>query len=140
MKAGSIYRKLSKFALFPSLTTLKLIQNSPSDYHSQTGAPIMGDPEIGHVMYKGRLERKPPLPCARKEAEMIGRLLGSQPLLGKCATKQAVLERINSVSLIHFAAHGNAEKGEIALSPIRYIDEFPQETDYLLTMSDISQV
>ena len=50
---------------------------------------------------------------------MIGRLLDTQPLLGKHATKQAVLDRINSVSLIHFAAHGNAERGEIALAPLR---------------------
>ena len=47
---------------------------------------------------------------------MIGRLLNAQPLLGKHATKKAVLERINSVCLIHFAAHGNAERREIALA------------------------
>ena len=139
-ESGKYLSETFKIRIVPSLTTLKLIRDSPADYHSQTGALIVGDPEVGHVMYKGRLERKPLLPCARKEAEMIGRLLGSQPLLGKRATKQAVLERINSVSLIHFAAHGNAERGEIALSPIRSTDEFPREADYLLTMSDISQV
>ena len=82
------------------------------------------------MMYKGRLERKPPLPCARKEAEMIGLLLNAQPLLGKHATKKAVLERINSVCLIHFAAHGNAEQGEIALSPLHPTNGYPQEEDY----------
>ena len=70
---------------------------------------------------------------------MIGELLGVHPLLGKCATKQAVLERINSVSLIHFAAHGSAERGEIALSPLRATTKIPRDEDYLLTMSDISQ-
>ena len=80
-----------------------------------------------------------PLPCARKEAEMVGRLLGVRPLLGEHATKQAVLQAINSVSLIHIAAHGNAERGEIALSPNRTTDNTPQEENYLLTMSDISQ-
>ena len=44
------------------------------------------------------------------------------------------------MSLIHFAAHGNAERGEICLAPIRGTDNIPQEEDYLLTMSDISQV
>ena len=48
---------------------------------------------------------------------MIGRLLGAQPLLGQQATKQAVLHRIHSVALIHFAAHGNAERGETTLAP-----------------------
>ena len=71
---------------------------------------------------------------------MVGRLLRVQPLLGERATKQAVLQAINSVSLIHFAAHGNAERGEIALTPNRATDSIPQEEEYLLTMSDISKV
>ena len=126
----------------PSLSTLKLIQDSPADYHSQTGALVVGDPKVGEVLYKGRFINfdKEPLPFARKEAEMVGRLLGVQPLLGECATRGAVLQAINSVSLIHFAAHGNAERGEICLSPNRATDNIPQEKDYLLTMSDISQV
>ena len=60
--------------------------------------------------------------------------------MGKQATKQAVLDSIHSVSLIHFAAHGDAERGEIALAPLKSINVHPQEEDYLLTMSDISQV
>ena len=100
----------------------------------------MGDPVVGRVRYKGCRKTFTPLPCARKEAEMIGQLLGAQPLLGQCATKQAVLERLHSVSLIHFAAHGNAERGEIALSPLRPSRKIPKEKEYLLTMSDISQV
>lgn len=50
-----------------------------------------------------------PLPCARKEVEMIGKLLSVTPLIEDRATKQA--SRNKSVSLIHFAApHGNAER------------------------------
>ncbi|XP_078384820.1 tetratricopeptide repeat protein 28-like [Oculina patagonica] len=130
-----------RIRIIPSLTTLKLIQDSPADYHSQTGALIVGDPDVGEVIYCGSLNRKfVPLPGARKEAEMIGRLLGVEPLLGQHATKHAVLQRIESVSLIHFAAHGNAERGEIALSPASTTTGIPQEDDYLLKMSDISQV
>ena len=131
-----------RIRIFPSLTTLKLIQDSPVDYHSQTGALIVGDPTVGEVLYKGSPKNFDitPLPCSRKEAEMVGRLLGVHPLLGQHATKQAVLQAINSVSLIHFAAHGNAERGEIVLSPNRTTDSIPQEEDYLLTMSDISKV
>ena len=71
---------------------------------------------------------------------MIGERLGANPLIGKQATKQAVLQAINSVSLIHFAAHGDAERGEIALAPaIRSPNRIPKEEDYLLTMSDISK-
>ena len=137
-ESGNYLSEIFRIRLVPSLSTLKLIQDSPAGYHSKTGALIVGDPSVGQVFYKGRLTSSfGPLPCARKEAEMVGRLLGVQPLLGECATKRAVLERINSVSLIHFAAHGNAERGEIALaSTVR----FAKEENYLLTMSEISQI
>ncbi|CAH3166085.1 unnamed protein product [Porites lobata] len=128
-----------RIRIVPSLTTLRLIQRSPVDYHSKTGAIVIGEPEVSGVYYQGKLLKLCPLPWARKEAEMIGRLLGVEPLLGKDATKQAVLERMHPVSLIHFAAHGYEERGEIALSPIsRY--GTPHEEDYLLTMAEISQV
>ena len=68
------------------------------------------------MRYKGRLKNISLLPCAGKESEMIGCLLGVQPLLAENATKQAVLQKIHSVSLIHFAAHGDAERSKIALS------------------------
>ena len=139
-ESGKYLSESFRLRIVPSLMTLKLIQDSPRDYHSQTGALIVGDPQVGHVTYKGDLKRISSLPCARKEAKMIGRLLGVQPLLGEHATKQAVLQSIHSVSLIHFAAHGNAERGEIALAPPRLFNGTPQEQDYLLTMAEISQV
>ena len=138
---GKYLAESFRIRIIPSLTTLKLIQDCrPADYHSQTGALIVGDPEVGDVFYKGDVQRFSSLSCAKKEAEMIGRLLGARPLLGKHATKQAVLQSIHSVSLIHFAAHGNAESGEIALAPPQPIKTTPNEEDYLLTMADISQV
>ena len=137
---GEYLSETFRIRFVPSLSTLKLIQDSPEDYHSQTGALVVGDPKVGEVLYKGSRLDITPLPCARKEAEMVGRLLGVMPLLGEHATKEAVLQAINSVSLIHFAAHGNAERGEICLSPNRATINIPQEEDYLLTMSDISQV
>ena len=100
-----------RIRIIPSLLSLGLIQNCPVNYHSQTGALIVGEPKVNQVFYKGRTEKLCPLPSARKEAEMIGRLLGIQPLLGAQATKQTVLQSIRSVALIHFAAHGNAERG-----------------------------
>ena len=130
----------ARIRIVPSLTTLRLIQDSPADYHSQTGALIVGEPDVSRVYYNGSVEKLCPLPCARKEAEMIGRLIGAQPLLGEHATKQAVLQSIHSVSLIHFAAHGNAERGEIALAPSRSTYRIPQKQEYLLTMAEISQV
>ena len=128
-----------RIRIVPSLTTLRLIQQSPADYHSKTGALVIGEPEVSDVYYQGKRLQLCPLPGARMEAEMIGRLLGVEPLLGKDATKRAVLERMHSVSLIHFAAHGYEERGEIALSPLSQCGT-PHEVDYLLTMAEISQV
>ena len=131
-----------RIRIAPSLTTLKLIQDSPADYHSHTGTLIVGDPEVGVVLYKGAPKDITALPCARREAEMIGRLMDVQPLIGEHATKQAVLNGIDSVSLIHIAAHGNAERGQIALAPNRRTEStgISQEEDYLMTMEDISKV
>ncbi|XP_078355956.1 uncharacterized protein LOC144640748 [Oculina patagonica] len=140
-ESGKCLSETFRIRIVSSLTTLKLIQDSPADYHIQTGALIVGDPDVGEVLYEGSLNRNfVPLPGARKEAEIIGRLLGVQPLLGQHATKQAVLQKINSVSLIHLAARGNAERGEIALAPLETTTGIPQEDHYLLKMSDISQI
>ncbi|XP_066015028.1 tetratricopeptide repeat protein 28-like [Pocillopora verrucosa] len=138
--AGKYLSEKYRIRIVPSLTTLRLMQECPADYHSQTGAVVVGDPTVGEVYYNGRLTDITPLFCASKEAEMVGQLLGVQPLLGSRATKQAVLQAIPSVSLIHLAAHGNAERGEIALSPQRTSNSTPQEEDYLLSMSDIEGV
>ena len=119
----------------PSLTTLKLIQDSPADYHSDTGALIVGDPDVGTVRYQGRKVYISRLPFAKQEVEMIGQLLHARPLTGKQATKQTVLQEIHSVGLIHIAAHGDADRGDIALAPTNH-----EKDDFLLTMSDISKV
>ena len=50
---GRYLSQTFRIRIVPSLTTLKLIQDSPADYHSQTGALIVGDPDVGTVYYKG---------------------------------------------------------------------------------------
>ena len=139
-ESGNYLSDEYRIRIIPSSTTLGLIQDSPADYHSQTEALIVGEPDVRDVSYKGSLGVLCRLPSAKEEAEMIGELIGAVPLLGRQATKQAVLQRIPSVSLIHFAAHGDAERGEIALAPQYPINGIPTEKDYLLTMADISQV
>ena len=97
-ESGSYLSEDYRIRIVTSLTTLGLIQDSPADYHSQTGALIVGEP---NVSYKGNLGVLCRFPAAKEEAEMIGKLTGVKPLLGKQATKQAVLQSIPSVSLIH---------------------------------------
>ncbi|XP_022795054.1 tetratricopeptide repeat protein 28-like [Stylophora pistillata] len=136
-----------RIRIVPSLTTLRHIQECPSDYHSQSDALVVGNPTVRKVFYNGGVLDVTPLSCANKEAQMVGRLLDVQPLTERRATKQAVLQAIPSVSLIHLAAHGNAERGEIALSPQCTSNSSQcstnitsKEEDYLLTMSDIQGV
>ena len=140
-ESGKTLSETFKIRVAPSLTTLRLIHDSPADYHSQTGALIVGNPDVGEVIFKGRLTSISRLPYAEKEAIMVGRKLGVEPLIGQQATKQAVLEAMNSVALIHWAAHGDSERGEIALAPsFRPPNSILREGLYLLTASDISQV
>ena len=140
-ESGKTLSETFKIRVAPSLTTLRLIHDSPADYHSQTGALIVGNPNVGEVIFKGRLTPISRLPYAEEEAKMIGRKLGVEPLLGEQATKQAVLKGMESVALIHLAAHGDAEKGEIALAPsFRIPTCIPREELYLLKTSDISKV
>ena len=122
----------------PSLTSLKLITDSPSGHHSKSGALLVGDPCLVKVTNKRGNPIYDQLQYARMEVEMIGQILKSQPLTGEDATKEAVLQRIASVSLVHIAAHGRKETGEIVLAPdLRWESKTPTHEDYILKMSDI---
>ena len=126
--------------LVPSLTTLKLIQASSADYHCSTGALIVGDPKVGRVEVNGKSKELNPLPCAREESQMIAKLLGVPCLVGEQATKEEVLRRIQEVSLVHIAAHGDAERGEIALAPNKFVTGIPTKEDFMLTVKDVAEV
>ena len=121
--------------LAPSLTCLKLLAECPEWRHSTSGALLVGDPWVETV----RIDREKlkQLPGAEKEVKMIGQILNIVPLTGKDATKEQVLSRLNPVSLIHIAAHGQTENGEIILSPNRASVDRPEEEDFLLTMADV---
>ena len=125
-----------RIRLLPSLSSLRLIQNCPADWHSKTGALLVGDPWVQEVVYEGMTLDQ--LQWAEKEVEMIGEILQTEPLVGKQATKDEVLKRISSVALVHIAAHGKMETGEIALAPNTTRSSVnPAREDYLLTMKDV---
>ncbi len=128
-----------RIRMIPSLTSLKLITESPDGYHSKTGALLVGDPWLQEVVFQGRILEQ--LPCAKEEVEMIGRILNTEPLIGRQAKKDEVLSRLSSVALVHIAAHGRMETGEIALAPnITRKSQIPVEEDFLLTMKDVMSV
>ena len=125
--------------VIPSITSLKMIADCP-EYHSGLGALVVGDPDVTIVTnsYGDQLE---PLPFARKEAQLIGQILNALPLTGKLATKCEVLKQISSVAVVHIAAHGRMETGEIALSPNpERKSQIPAEEDFMLTMTDVMNV
>ena len=140
-ESGKYLSETFRIRIVPSLTTLKLINESPADFHCQTGALIVGNPDVGEVLFKERLTTISRLPCAEKEARLVGEKLGVEPLLGQQATKEAILQAMTSVALIHIAAHGDSERGEIALAPsFRIPNGIPTEGLYLLTIADISKI
>ena len=129
-----------KVRLIPSLTSLKIIAHCPK-FHSSRGALVVGDPDMSEVTNSQGDQILEQLPFARQEAQMIGQILNTAPLTGKLATKCEVLKQISSVAVVHIAAHGRMETGEIALSPNPEREsQTPAEEDYMLTMADVMSV
>ncbi|XP_068727673.1 tetratricopeptide repeat protein 28-like [Montipora capricornis] len=125
----------------PSLTALKLIASAPDDFCSKSEALLVGDPWLKEVTDENGEPISEQLPCAIQEVEMIGELLQTTPLTGRNATKVEVLKRMKSVSLIHIAAHGDSQFGEIALAPNpERTSQIPEKEDFMLTMSDVHAV
>ena len=133
----------------PSLTSLRLITDHPEGCKTVQEALLVGDPYLGEVEYPKYKQ----LPFAKEEVEMIGEILKIPPLTGIEATKDEVLKRITSAALVHLAAHGRKETGEIALAPnpgwqkhydgssrSRTKNKGPKEDDYMLKMSDVQAV
>ena len=139
---GNHLSETYRIRLVPSLTSLQVIQSFPENYHSQTGALIVADPKVGLVEFDGKIGVLPPLPGSRMEADMVARYVPAPyfHLVGEQATKNEVIKRIQDVRLVHIAAHGDAERGEIALAPNERTAEIVQKKDFMLTMEDIAEV
>ncbi|CAH3180768.1 unnamed protein product, partial [Porites lobata] len=98
----------------PSLTSLKVITDSPSEYHSKNGALLVGDPCLKKITNRWGKAIYKQLKYAKMEVEMIGEILKT---------------------------HGRPETGEIVLAPDpRWESKPPKEEDYILKMSDIQAV
>jgi len=130
-----------RIRLIPSLTSMKMIMDCSSEYHSNRGALLVGDPWVEEVTNRKGKKLLKQLQFAKQEVEMIGQILNVKPLTGKDATKSEVLKGLNSVALVHFAAHGRMETGEIALTPDpKRASRIPTEEDYILTIADVLSV
>ena len=131
-----------RIRVLPSLTIMKAIFDCPANYHNQKGAVIVGDPDVGSVFLKATQETVPitRLEHAYKEAEEIARMVGVNPLLGEEATKARFLEKLRTAALVHIAAHGDSETGEIAFAPPpKKRKLLLDEEDVFLTMAEVQK-
>ena len=129
-----------RIRVLPSFSIMKEIFECPSDYHNQKGAVIVGDPDVGLVKLKGRQEPVllPRLEQANKEAREIAKMVGVKPLIGQEATKAHFLEELDNAALVHIAAHGNPEAGEIAFAPPpEKRKPILDQEDVVLTMAEV---
>ena len=84
-----------------------------------------------------------PLPSAEDEVKHLASLLDAKPIIGREATRSKLMESLPAASIIHIAAHGHNESGDIFLAPA----ELSQQSNAthstlsfeLLTQSDILQ-
>ena len=138
-EASKYLSESTRIRILPSLTSLQLITSCPEGYHCKGGALLVGDPCLEKVRPKHRRFRD--LQWAREEVKVIGEILKTTPLTGEEATKDEVLKQLGSVALVHIAAHGDMEAGEILLAPnIAGTSRTPKENDYMLRMSDVQAV
>ncbi|MEH2081921.1 MAG: tetratricopeptide repeat protein [Nostoc sp.] len=93
---------------------------------SATDVLIAGNPTMPSVSIPitSQPQKLPPLPNAEKEAVEIARLFDTRALIGKNATKDAILQQMPKARLIHLATHGLLDDldnlgvpGAIALAP-----------------------
>ena len=77
--------------LAPSLTVLRVLQESPAASHSSTSTLIVGNPAVEKVMVEGEKQTFKRLPAAEREALKLSTLMGVAPLIGDQATKQVSL-------------------------------------------------
>ncbi|KXJ19383.1 Tetratricopeptide repeat protein 28 [Exaiptasia diaphana] len=140
---GQYLSDTKRIRLAPSIAILKALNECPVDHHSQKGAFIVGDPSVGEVKFRGKKRVFERLPSANREVTFLsGMLRQSTKLTGEQATKDAVLEKLKEGSaVIHIAAHGSSDNGEIMLAPnVSSEREIPEEDDYLLTMKEVQQI
>ena len=129
-----------RLRVLPSLSIMKEIFECPSEYHNQKGAVVVGDPDVGLVKLKGRQEPMlvTRLEQANKEAREIAKIVGVKPLIGQEATKASFLGELDKAALVHIAAHGNPETGEIAFAPPpEKRKPILDEEDVVLTMAEV---
>ncbi len=127
----------------PSLHSLKC--SVERSYASNFGyALFVGNPTVRKTSLNEGDSARYDLPGATEEVRYLSKLFLATPLLGDNATKQVVLQLLSGASIIHIAAHGDPNQGEIMLatnsSQIRASCSVSKPDSYLLTQKDIKNI
>ena len=127
----------ARIRLVPSLAAGHIIRKRPRN--PIRTALIIGDPHVNKILKDGKIIPVPRIPSAVKEAKLIGRVLRCKPLTGREATKEEFLRNVESADLIHIAAHGDAERGEILFAAPSGTgeDQTVPVDEVMLKMSDL---
>ena len=119
----------------PSLHALKASMQRGNDM--TTGfALFVGNPTVGGISLNGEVFN--PLPSAAEEVKYLANLFQAKPLLEREAKKQVVLQLLSEASIIHIAAHGEPNRGEVILAPNTSHDQSPES--FLLRQEDITSI
>ena len=103
---------------------------------------LVGNPTVERISFNG--EEFNPLPGAAEEVKYLANLFQAAPLLGRAARKHVVLQLLSKASIIHIAAHGESNRGEIILAPNTSHDQLCSPVAnpelFLLTQEDITNI
>lgn len=107
----------------PLITSVPVLAQTPKSYQQIDNGEflIVGNPSIP-PQPGGKPQQLPNLPGAEQEAKAIAQILNTKAIIGKDATKAAVLEKMPRARIIHLAASAIVDPAEglksaIALAP-----------------------
>ena len=118
------------------------IQITPSLQTLRASIIKAQDPYLGFALFVGNPTSD--LPMAAEEVNYAANLFQATPILGRNARKQVLLELFDKASIIHIAAHGEPNSGEIFLAPNRSLDSSisspPSPESFLLTQQEVMNI
>ena len=130
----------------PSFHSLLFAHCSASEKPSAATRLVVGDPELPLSLDNYRCSSS-----FEQEAEFVGTLFGTKPLVGSDASKALVCRKAGDAECIHFATNTSWKHSALVLSPNKEhggiqgdsgsSENFlPSPVDFLLTASEICQM
>jgi tetratricopeptide (TPR) repeat protein len=108
--------KLNSKRLCEQLTIIEAFSLHSFAYSTTESEKNVEPRDFSNALIVGNPTNRDNLPQAEVEAKSIAKILGATPLIGREATKKAVMERLPNASLVHFACHGELEGKALVLA------------------------